>query len=270
MAEQPFSKGSAAPEPSPAARELLRAFREHESPSAAERELGLVALQTRLHAPTPAANGRIYMYAKAAVVTVAMAAAVLLVIKAVGSGVTAFTDRARQPAMEAPYHGEAGSEGGQAVARVPEVLPSRRNGTKAVDAGEATVIEGPSAEPVTPPVVSPPPRTRTGSSASGSTGAGADSGSASESAADVQAELELIKRATKAKEDGRHADGLAVLREHAERFPRGFFADERTVLRAELYCASGRTQQADALVESFLRERAGSALVGRMRSVCRE
>jgi hypothetical protein len=269
MAEQLFSKSSAAPEPSPAARELLRAFREHESPSAAERELGLAALQTRLHAaePAPAANGRIYTVAKAAVVTVAVAAAVLLAIKAVGTGVTAFADRARQPAMEAPYHGEAGSDGGQAVARAPEVLPSRRNGTKAVDAGEATVIEGPSAEPVTPQVVTRPPRSRTGSSAAGPSGS--DSGPASDSA-DVQAELELIKRARQAKEDRRHADGLAVLREHAERFPRGFFSDERMVLRAELYCASGRTQQADALVESFLRERAGSALAGRMRSVCRE
>jgi hypothetical protein len=267
MAERPFSKSPAPPEPSPAARELLRAFREHESPSRAARDEGLAALRTRLHAsePAPAANGRIYTYAKAAVVTMAVAAAVLLAIKAVGAGVTALAEQARQPAMAAPYQGEAGADGGQAVARAPKVLPPRRNGTHAVDEREPTVHEADVIETPSPSeATTRPARPRTGSPASSTSESGSGSGD------DLQAELALIKRATQAKKEGRYADGLAVLREHAERFGQGILADERMVLRAELSCASGRKQQADALVESFLRERAGSALVGRMRSVCRE
>ena len=129
MADRPPYTEAAGPEPSPAARELLRAFKEHESPSSAARDLGFAALRTRLEVsadvPSVAANSRVYGIAKATLVTVAVAAAVLLAIKAVGSGVTALADRARQPAMEAPYQGEAGSDGGQAVARAPQVLPRR-------------------------------------------------------------------------------------------------------------------------------------------------
>lgn len=264
------------PEPSPAARELLRAFKEHESPTAAARDRGFAALRARLEdqaaPPLTAANGRFYGLARATLVALAVAAAVLLAIKAVGSGVTALADRARQPALEAPYQGEAGSESGQAVARAPQVLP--RRGAEApvapADASapampevlEATVRDqAPSGEAAAARASRPRP---SAPSSAGSSAAG------SSSADDLAAEVALIKRATEAKAELRFADGLSALREHAQRFPAGVLADERMVLEAELHCAAGRVSKADALVERFLRQRAGSALSGRMRNVCRE
>jgi len=291
MAERPpfassaASDGSAAPELSPAARELLRAFREHESPNAAERDLGFTALRGRLEhedkdvfggrsgssasleAFRPAANGRLYTIVRATLVTVAVAAAVLLVIKAVGSGVTALADRARQPAVEAPYQGEVEADGGQVVSRTP----TRRGAAVPTEASapaaavlepvvpEATVHAEPSlGEPEPSSVVARPSRSR---SAAMPAPAPAD---------DLQLELALIKRATEAKAERRFAEGLAALREHAKQFPHGVMTDERLVLKAELYCASGRVQEADALVDRFLREHPGHALTGRMRNVCRE
>jgi hypothetical protein len=277
------------PEPSPAARELLRAFREHESPSPATREEGFAGLQARLEAsePAPVANGRLYML-KVTLVTVAVAAAVLLAIKGVGAGVTALADDARRQGMEAPYHGETGADGGQAVARGSRGVPPRRAVQATTDAHgpaepqaatDATALEAAARQPATSdatatttPASSPAPAEPALREAPSSTPARSPRARPAESTAadDLEAELALITRATEAKKTGRHADGLAALREHAKRFPRGVMAEERTVLKAELLCAAGRGQEADALVEAFLRERAGSALVGRMRNVCRE
>ena len=289
MAERSSFEGSAVPEPSPAARELLRAFREHESPSAAERDLGFDALRDRLEhetilgglsgsspstpkvfEPSPAANGRLYTIVRATLVTVAVAAAVLLVIKAIGSGVTALADRARQPAMEAPYQGEAGADGGQAVSRAPRVLPPRRGAASPADASGAAGAEAGAIEPEAA-VLEPSPGEPAPSSSAGRPSRSRPAVTPDPATADdLQAELALIKRATEAKAAGRFADGLAALREHARRFPNGVMTYERMVLKAELYCASGRVQEADALVESFLREHPGHSLTGRMRNVCRE
>lgn len=263
------------PEPSPAARELLRAFKEHESPTTAERDLGFAALRARLddHAyEPPAANGRYYGIAKATLITLAVAATVLLAIKVVSSGVTALADRARQPAMEAPYQGEAGSDGGQAVARAPRVLPRRAGGAPT----DATAPAVPATEPLEPVVheatvhTEPPPGDTASAAATRSPRPRPAAPPSAGTTDDLAAELALIKRATEAKAQLRFADGLAALRDHARRFPRGVLADERMVLEAELHCAAGRVSKADALVERFLRERAGSALTGRMRNVCRE
>lgn len=271
-------------EPSPAARELLRAFREHESPSAAVREEGFEALQARLApAPAPAANGRLYVLAKATLVTVAVAATVLLAIKGLGAGVTALADGAKQQGMEAPYQGETEVDGGQAVARGASGVPARRTVQTTSDAqviaeqqaameaaarqqAEAAQRAAEQASTVPEPAEQDDPSLREAPARSPRSRPAASSYTAD----DLEAELALIKRATEAKKAGRYADGLAALREHAKRFPRGIMADERTVLKAELFCAAGRVQEADALVEEFLRAHAGSALAGRMRNVCRE
>lgn len=254
------------PEPSPAARELLRAFRDHQSPHRRDRERGWQALQIRLDddAPAAAANGG--FYAKAVAASVGIAAAALLVLKVVSTGVAALSSQARQPAMEAPYQGADDSERGEAAVRAPRVLPGPRPEQTA--GGVAAEREPQANEPAVPaePVASPAseaaPRVRPT--------AGASSPAMSSTNDDLAAELALIKRATAAMHEGRHADGLAVLREHAERFPRGWMADERRVTRAELLCASGRVDEARTEARAFLREREGSALSGRMRRVCSE
>jgi hypothetical protein len=257
----------------------LRAFREHESPSAAVRDEGFAALRARLDAaaPAPAANARVYAFGRAALVTVAVAAGVLLAIKAVSLGVTALVDGARRPAIEAPYQEEAGSKGGQAVAREQAVVPSRRHGGARV-VREPAVPEATAVEPATPeatmvePAVGEEPQSdRPASSTAPSRTPRSRSPVPSPGSADeLQAELALVKRANEAKAERRWADGLAALREHGERFPRGTLAHERMVLEAELHCAAGRVARAEGLVAAFLREHPGSSLTGRMRNVCRD
>lgn len=258
-----MSPGSGLPEPSNAARALLRAFREHESPSPDQRAQGLRAVRSRLRRaePAPAANDRAYGVGRTVLAAVGLAAAVLLGIKAVSVGVTALASQARQPAVEAPYQGRAASEGGQAVSREREPSPRSAAGSD----GALEVAEPSLAAPSLPaPAVASRP------DASSSARPSRTRSAAEASPSDLEAELSLIKRATKAKGEGRHADGLAALREHAQRFPQGMLADERVVLEAELRCASGRVHEARALVDAFLRRSAGSALAGRMRNVCRD
>ncbi|MCX4246859.1 hypothetical protein [Paraliomyxa miuraensis] len=263
------------PEPSPAARELLRAFREQQSPAEHVREHGWQALRVRLELAPPAtsaasaaANGA--FYAKVVGITVGIAAAVLLSLKLVGAGVVALSSQARQPAMEAPHHGGAEANDGTAVARAsraePDLAPSTETSGPAGAAGaevEAATSPLVASEPTPSSEAVGSPRSRSTRSTPAP-----DTATSLASADALRAEIAIIKRATKALEDGRHDDGLAALREHAERFPRGTMTDERAVLRAELLCAAGRTEESRAAVEAFLREHAGSALAGRMRHAC--
>ena len=246
---------------SPSAQQLLHAFRDDESPTELDRRRGLQSVYSRLEEePASARAGQ--FYAKVIAVTVMLAAAVLLTLKFVGVGVTALTDQARQPAMEAPYQGAGNSEGGQAVEGTPPTPAPRRVVRGPVE--HAVVVE-PEPEPEVPAVAEPPP---VATPPIRHKAPAAPSARAPTTAEDLQAELALIKRARDAEQRQRPAEGLAALAEHARRFPRGTLADERRVMKAELLCASGRTAEARALVRRFERQRAGSALAGRMSAVC--
>lgn len=244
---------------SPAAQQLLRAFRDDESPTELVRRRGLVSVHARIDQEPAAEGGR--FYAKAVAVTLMLAAAVLLALKIVGAGVTALAGQAREPAMEAPYQGGGTAEGGQAVERTPVVTPPRRPAPPRVP--PTVEVEAP---PEAPSLAEPEPTPAVPVARARATAPSA----APSTVEDLQAELMLIKRAREARQAGRHADGLAALAEHARRFPQGTLADERRVMKAELLCASGRTKDARALVRRFLEQRAGSALAGRMGGVCSE
>ena len=268
----PPLSSSLSPPLSPAAQDLLRMFRDDESPTELDRRRGLRSVQARLDEPVAKGGGR--FYAKVIAATVLLAAAVLLAVKAVGVGVTALASQAREPAMEAPYQGAGTAEGGQVIERTPPALPRRARPARertavAVEPEtadlDATAVEP---EPAAPEAVEPEPAAPASRSrAAAPTRAPAPVQSTVE---DLQAELSLIKRARAAKQEGRPAAGLSALAEHARRFPRGTLADERRVMKAELLCAAGRAGEARALVRRFLKQRAGSALAGRMSGVCSE
>lgn len=270
------------PELSPEARDLLGAFRVDQSPAASVRARHWKGLERRLSqgpasAPAQAAGQGLY-YAKVVGATVALAAGVLLAVKVVGLGVAAISRAGGEPAMEAPYQGAAESEGGQARERGAAAESARRGGASRAGVAEAEpageVEPSPDEEEPAPEAPAeadteaepsrsqPRPRARA-SRSSGST-------TAASAASDLTAELALIKEATRAKQAGRTALGLEVLRRHAERFPSGTLADERRVLRAELLCVAGRVDEARAEAQAFLRQRSGSALSGRMRRACPE
>ncbi|MEX1364383.1 MAG: hypothetical protein AB1Z98_14750 [Nannocystaceae bacterium] len=270
------------PELSPAAREMLGALRADESPTAGQRRRQWAALQQRVGGPSasaasvaPAVTGaRGLYYAKVVAVTMALAAAVLVAVKLVGMGVATLDERAREPAVEAPYRGGAESEGGQARSGGPSPgsvdRPERPaaaapgEGQSEAVVGTEVVVQTPVESAVVRDVAEPEsvrPRPRPSPRPASEPASAASS---------LMAELALIKEATAAKQQGRTAAGLRALQRHAEQFPKGTLADERRVLRAELLCAAGRPDEARAEVRSFLRQRAGSALSGRMERACPE
>ncbi len=247
------------PELSPTARALLGALRDDESPRVVDRQRGLAAVRSRVHteAPVSAANGR--FYAKAVIATLMLAAALLLVIKGVGVGVTALANQAREPGMEAPYQGGATAEGGHAVAREPQPAPRRRTSrARAERPAPLEVVPQPKPELGEVPVQHVAPAATPRSVVS----------KPAVPVHDLTAEIALIKKATAAKHSGNASAGLAALREHGRRFARGTLAHERMVLQAELLCAAGRQTEARALAGRFLRSHGGSALAGRMREAC--
>ncbi len=246
---------------SPAARDLLRAFRDDESPTEHDRRRGLDAVRARLPESSAAANGS--FYAKVVFATMGVAAAMLLGVKMVGAGVTALANDARQPAMEAPYQGEGPTSGGQASSRAPQAVPARRSPGTATSERAAVIVEEAGVQPPSPSSTAPAVRPRPSNSSR-------TPATSAPSAEDLVLEVELFKQAQQAKQQGRHAEGLATLAEHARRFPQGTLADERMVLEAELLCASGKITAARAKVDRFLSKRSGSALAGRMRVVCSE
>jgi len=250
------------PDLSPAARDILRSFRAEQSPAAADRRRNWSALGSRLDAPTEVsfAEGRVQRYAKIVAVTMALAAGVLLAVKLVSLGVTTLSDRAREPAMEAPYQGVV--DRGSKAASQRSAKPGEGEKSVRAEPRESAGLEEPEPEPSPIPVA---PAAAPASERSRPTPARVPIGVSS----DLQAELLLIKKATRAKQAGDNAAALAALREHAQRFRAGTFADERRVMRAEVLCASGRRSEAQAEVRRFLQTRSRSALAGRMREVCK-
>ena len=84
----------------------------------------------------------------------------------------------------------------------------------------------------------------------------------------LTAETRLIGNANAALQAGDAARALSLLDEHARRFPGGVLAEERDAERVLALCAAGRTSDARARAERFLRERPRSALAPKVRTSC--
>jgi len=81
-------------------------------------------------------------------------------------------------------------------------------------------------------------------------------------------EIASFRQAQAALADGRLDAALRQLDEHGERYPGGFFEEERQVSRAATLCKLGRVGDARAARDEFLRERPASHLGERARQIC--
>jgi hypothetical protein len=81
-------------------------------------------------------------------------------------------------------------------------------------------------------------------------------------------EVELMGRARAALGGGDASRALALLEEHAKRFPKGALGPERDVSRIMALCALGRVEQAKKHATTFLRRHPSSALADRVRRTC--
>jgi hypothetical protein len=84
----------------------------------------------------------------------------------------------------------------------------------------------------------------------------------------LEEELRLLRAATGALAEGAPDRGLAALREHRRRFPRGALAGERELTRAKILCATGDAKQARRVARAYLDRHPSSHLAGRFREVC--
>lgn len=87
-------------------------------------------------------------------------------------------------------------------------------------------------------------------------------------ASSFEEELRLIKHAKSELDAGRGQLATAWLDEHAQRFPRGTFANERQVLRILIVCQGGDRQLGGRLAREFARQHARSPLTDRLLRAC--
>ncbi|MEO7109908.1 MAG: hypothetical protein ABI183_05680, partial [Polyangiaceae bacterium] len=88
------------------------------------------------------------------------------------------------------------------------------------------------------------------------------------SALQIGAELELINRAQQALQAEDANEALALLNEHARRFPNGALAEERDAARVLALCGAGRQEDAATAGAAFLSAHPDSPLATRVRSSC--
>jgi len=78
------------------------------------------------------------------------------------------------------------------------------------------------------------------------------------------AELDLLQRAHAAYVGRSFSNALAIVAEHRRRFPSGRLAEEREALRVRSLAASGRTEEARRVVETFAGQFPHSVLLPRL------
>jgi hypothetical protein len=141
-----------------------------------------------------------------------------------------------------------------AASPAPENLERASTSTVAPDEVEATAPT----KPVQLPRV--PRRTKSSTAAE----------PAGPSSSDLEAELRLLAQANAATREGRHADALRVLDQHAREFPRGQLAPERDYKRAKVTCELGQVEAARKLAKSFLRAYPRSPMRAKAGDICTE
>jgi hypothetical protein len=94
------------------------------------------------------------------------------------------------------------------------------------------------------------------------------SAAASGGARSIQNELELIRAAQKNLHRGDASAALALLAEHARRYPAGALSEEREASRVFALCKLGNVAGARAQAERFLRRSPSSPFAERVRASC--
>lgn len=95
----------------------------------------------------------------------------------------------------------------------------------------------------------------------------AGEGSGTDAPSSLQQETDLLKAAQRALRGGQPAEAMAILDEHAKRFPSGSLREERKAARVFALAALGRMHQAKAEADTFARDWPNSPLLDRVRAV---
>lgn len=85
----------------------------------------------------------------------------------------------------------------------------------------------------------------------------------------IAEETRLVRGAETALRQGNSAEALALLAEHARRFPQGVLAEEREGERAIATCTSASPEARAAAAARFRRAHPGSAMLPRVAAACR-
>jgi hypothetical protein len=147
--------------------------------------------------------------------------------------------------------------------------PSNTRGGVAVESGAdpaRTSAVGPPIAPspdVTPALAPSPPRPSTSTSTTATS-------SAANGGTPVDEEVRLVSLAYSLLQAGDPAHALAVLDEHARRFPDGKLAESAKVTRILALCQVGRTSEARSERDGFLSRYPRSPFSNRVRSSCSE
>ncbi len=86
----------------------------------------------------------------------------------------------------------------------------------------------------------------------------------------IKDELELVRAAQQALNRNDPKAALALLTEHAQKFPSGVLWEDREASRVFALCRLGNAAGARALADSFVRRAPKSPFVDRVRTACRE
>ncbi len=238
----------------------LAAFRA-ERPGPGARRRNWAVLQQRLD--EPAASGAMMGFAArrrmalSIGASLAIAAAVLLMLRGLGGGIVAMQER-RTPAMEAVD---------QAVPAAPQVATPARglapSGGTAIEAAPAAVPEAPSARTPSPqtPAVAPSPASVPLQAPTPATPAEPSTVNPD----DLAAETLLLAEARRALSEGRPEVALEVLERHAQRFPEGTLQEERRAYQAIARCDGSPSTQTAA---QFLTRYPSSPHGARVRTAC--
>jgi hypothetical protein len=86
----------------------------------------------------------------------------------------------------------------------------------------------------------------------------------------IKQELDLVRGAQQHLNRGEPQAALALLAEHAQKFPSGVLWEEREASRVFALCRMGNAADARALADTFVRRAPRSPFVDRVRAACRE
>jgi hypothetical protein len=121
---------------------------------------------------------------------------------------------------------------------------------------------------VAAPATSAPPETAT--SADPSSPVTHAASSRASTAPSIKQEIDLVRGAQQRLNRGEPQAALALLAEHAQKFPSGVLWEEREASRVFALCQMGNAAGARALADAFVRRAPKSPFVDRVRAACRE
>ncbi len=188
------------------------------------------------------------------------AAAVLVGVVFVGPSAVFEQGQAENP-TQTPYRSDAPTTDGQAQ---PRPAPVEADAKEPAPEPELAPIPEPLPEPVPEPVLpEPQPTPTTKRPKASKPDPTPDPGPSS-----LAQETALLREIQAAQASGQHGRVLALTKDHAERFPRGTFAGERSLARVRALCRLGRAEDARKASDRFVRKHPKSHLVKQFESAC--